>query len=138
MICAVVIVSSIVHITWCGLIAPLWHGSLCHHHYHYRHPERVQLLIRALVKSLHPLPATSSNTLSLLMFRARKSPRISLFQGPSSLSAVIICARSGSSFIVPSSEAAFSYPLLRMWTSSDTDHLRTAWMVLEWTWRASL
>ncbi|KAI0219371.1 hypothetical protein LSAT2_029078 [Lamellibrachia satsuma] len=28
--------------------------------------------------------------------------------------------------------------LLRMWASSDTDHLRTAWLVLEWIWRASL
>ena len=33
------------------------------------------------------------------MFRTRRSPRISLFQGPSSLSAVVISALSGSSFI---------------------------------------
>ena len=64
---------------------------------HHHHPMRVQLLICVLVKSLHPLPATSVSTLSLLMLRM--SPRISLFQGPSSSSAVVICAHSGSSFI---------------------------------------
>ena len=32
----------------------------------------------------------------------------------------------------------FSYQLLCMWTSSNTKHLCTAWMVLKWIWRALL